>query len=134
MKGYLPQKYRDNVSQKRVESAWRSVAPHYHSKRQTDTVRHVNSVPCRADYFGHKLHVDQNEKLEMYGVVHVVAIDGHSCYITFGAGMPRKNNKVIYISKSTGYFSCTYRICLVSLFWRNISTFFIIVSYLMIKS
>ena len=61
-----------------------------------DTARHVNSVPYRADYFGHKLHVNQNEKLEKYGVVHIVAIDGHSRYITFGAAMPRKNNKVIY--------------------------------------
>ena len=133
MKGYLAQRYRDNVSQKRVENALRSVAPHYHSKRQTDTVWHVNSIPYRADYFGHKLHVYQNEKLEMYGVVHVVAIDGHARYITFGAGMPRKNNKVIY-TEVYRLFIFTYHTCLVSLFWRNISTFFIIVSYLMIKS
>ena len=96
MKGYQAQKYRVNVSQKRVANALRSVAPHYHARRQTDTARHVNSVPYGADYFGHKLHVDQNEKLEMYGVVHVVAINDHSRYITFGATMPRKSNKVIY--------------------------------------
>ena len=96
MKGYLALKYRVNVSQKRAANALRSVVPHYHSRRQTDTARRVNSVPYRADYFGHKLHVDQNEKLEIYGVVHVVAIDGYSRYITFGATMPRKNNKVIY--------------------------------------
>ena len=77
MKGYLRQKYKVNVSQNIVANA-RSVAPNYHARRQTDTVRHVNSVPYRADYFGHKLHVDQIELLEMYGVVHVVAIDGHS--------------------------------------------------------
>ena len=96
MKGYLAQKYKINVSQKRVAIALRSVAPNYHARRQTDTARHVNSVPYRTDYFGHKLHVDQNEKLEMYGVVHVVAIDSHSRYITFEATMPRKSNKVIY--------------------------------------
>ena len=90
IKGYLAQKYRVNVSQKRVANALRSVAPHYHSRRQADTARHVKT------YFGQKLHVDQNEKLEIYGVVHVVAIDGHPRYITFGATMPRKNNKVIY--------------------------------------
>ena len=105
MKGYLAQKYRVNVSQKRVANALRSVAPHYHSRRQTDTARHVNSVPYRADYFGHKLHVDQNEKLEIYGVVHVVAIDGYSRYITFGATMPRKNNKVIYAEVYRLFFS-----------------------------
>ena len=96
MKGYLAQKYKVNVSQKRVANVLRSVAPNYHARRQTDTARHVNSVPYRADYFGHKLHVDQNEKLEMYGVAHVVAINGQSHYITFTATMPRKNNKVIY--------------------------------------
>ena len=48
------------------------------------------------DYFGNKLHKDQNEKLEMYGVVYVVAIDGQSSYITGGATIPKKNNKVIY--------------------------------------
>lgn len=39
--------------------------------------------------------MNQNEKLEMYGVVHVVAIDGHSHFITCGAAMPMKSNKVI---------------------------------------
>ena len=48
------------------------------------------------EYFGNKLHKDQNEKLEMYGVVYVVAIDGWSRYITSGATMAKKNNKVIY--------------------------------------
>ena len=105
MKGYLAQKYRVNVSQKRLANALRSVAPHCHSRRQTDTARHVNSVPYRAGYFGHKRHVDQNEKLEMYGVLHVVAIDCHSWYITFGATMPRKNNKVIYAEVYRLFFS-----------------------------
>ena len=104
MRGYLAQKYRVNVRQKRVANTLRSVAPHYHSRRQADTARHVNLVPYRADYFGHKLHVDQNEKLEMYGDVHVVAIDSHSRYITFGATMPIKNNKVIYAEIYTSFF------------------------------
>ena len=69
----VQQKYGVNVSQKRVENALRSVSPHYHARRQTDIEQRVNSVPYRADYFGHKLHVDQNEKLETYGVVPVVA-------------------------------------------------------------
>jgi len=36
----------------------------------------TNPVPYHADYFGHKLHIDQNEKLVMYGVTHVTAVDG----------------------------------------------------------
>ena len=51
MKGYLAQKYKINVSQKRVAIALRSVAPNYHARRQTDTARHVNSVPYRNGLF-----------------------------------------------------------------------------------
>jgi len=58
--------------------------------------RAVNLIPYRADYFGHKLHIDQNEKLVMYGVTHVAAIDGHSRYILATSTMPIKNNIVIY--------------------------------------
>ena len=62
------------------------------------TAQHVNSVSYKADYFGHKLYVDQNGKLEIYGFVHVAAIDGHSRY-----------NK-LYMPNSTGYLVfCTYR-------------------------
>ena len=96
MKGHLAQKHKVNVTQKKVGNALRSVALNYHARHQTDTARHVNSVPYRADYFGYKLHVDQNEKFEIYGLMHVVAIDGHYRYITFGVTVPRKNNKVIY--------------------------------------
>ena len=82
MKGYLAQKYKVNISQKRLADVLKAVAPNYHVRRQTDTARQTNIIPYRADYFGHKLYVDQNKKLEMYGVVHVVATGGHSRYIT----------------------------------------------------
>jgi len=42
------------------------------------------------------MHMDQNEKLIMYGVTHVAAIDGHSRFVIGGATMPVKNNLVIY--------------------------------------
>ena len=29
-------------------------------------------------YFGHKLHIDQNEKLIMFGFTHFIAVDGYS--------------------------------------------------------
>ena len=38
----------------------------------------LNPLPYRAMYFGEKLHLDQNEKCVMFGVTHVVAIDGYS--------------------------------------------------------
>ena len=72
------------------------VAPNYHARQQMDTVCQTNTIPYRADYFGQKLHVDENKKMEIYGVVHVVTIDMHSHYITCGATMPRKNSKKIY--------------------------------------
>ena len=58
-----------------------------------------------ADYFG--LHLDQNEKLVMYGVTHVVSIDGHSRFITAHSTMPIKNNEVIY-EEITGLFRILY--------------------------
>ena len=135
MKGYLAQKYKVNVSQKRVANALRSVAPNYHARRQTDTARHVNSVPYWGDYFGHKLYVDQNEKLEIYGVVHVVAIDGHSRYMTFGATMPRKNNKVI-CAEVYSLFTVLFlsHLFCVTIFDGTLVSFLIMVSYLIIKS
>ena len=53
-------------------------------------------LKSKADYFGHKLHVDQNEKLVMYGVTHVVARDGYSRMITGYTTMAIKNNLTIY--------------------------------------
>ena len=96
MKGYLKHQYKQNVSEKRVGKALSKVSPIYHQKRVTNTARLVNPIPYRADYFGHKLHMDQNEKLGFYGVTHVAAIDGHSKFVTAATTMPIKNNIVIY--------------------------------------
>lgn len=41
-------------------------------------MRAVKPIPYRADYFGSKLHVEQNEKLEMCGVIMLVEIDTDS--------------------------------------------------------
>ena len=51
---------------------------------------------CIARYFGHKLHLDQNEKLIHYGVTYVLARDGYSGKIVGAAIMQRKNNEIIY--------------------------------------
>ena len=56
----------------------------------------MNPIPYHAGYFGHKLHMDQNEKLAMFGVTHVIAIDGYSSCIVGHSTMPKKNNIIIY--------------------------------------
>ena len=66
------------VSEVSVGKSVRTVNPGYHSIRCTVTACLMNPVPYHADYFGHKLHIDQNEKLAMYGVTHIEAVDGFS--------------------------------------------------------
>ena len=70
--------------------------PSNHQQKKEGTFCQVNPIPYRAYYFGHKMHFDQNEKLVMYGVTHVVSVDGHSRFITGAYTMPMKNNLVIY--------------------------------------
>ena len=47
---------------------------------------------CTIENFGEKLHMDQNEKLVMFGVTHVCAIDVYSGKIVEFESMPVKNN------------------------------------------
>lgn len=96
MTGYLAQKHGKRFGDKRVGRALAQACPQHHARRKNDTAKMLNPIPYRADYFGHKLHVDQNEKLVMYGVTHVVSIDGHSRFITASSTMPIKNNEIIY--------------------------------------
>ena len=84
------------VCQLRVGKSLQRVNPGYHRHRQNRTHRSTNPVSYRSDYFGEKLHIDQNEKLVMFGVTHVCAIDGHSGRIVGFATMPIKNNILIY--------------------------------------
>ncbi|CAH3033724.1 unnamed protein product [Porites lobata] len=80
----------------RVGQALKRVNPRQHHERQTSITRHLNPVPYYAEYFGHKLHLDQNEKLIRYGVTEVIAVDGYSSFITATSVMPLKNNITIY--------------------------------------
>ena len=59
-------------------------------------VRNRNPIPYYASHYGHKLHIDQNEKLGMFGVTHVIAVDGFSSFIVRYCSMPYKNNLTIY--------------------------------------
>jgi hypothetical protein len=64
-----------NVGERRIGRSLAKVVPEYHNQRKNRAEQQTNPVPYSAEYFGHKLHVDQNEKLVMYGVVHVCAIE-----------------------------------------------------------
>ena len=96
IKGYLKHNFDMDVGERRVNESLKILFPCHHEKRKNGTAKKLNPIPYRADYFGHKLHIDQNEKLVNYGVTHVAAIDGHSRFVVAGTSMPIKNNLLIY--------------------------------------
>ena len=80
----------------RVGQALKRVNPRQHHERQTSITRHLNPVPYYAEYFGHKFHLDQSEKLIRYGVTEVIAVDGYSSFTTATSVMLLKNNIAVY--------------------------------------
>ena len=85
MTGYLRQKLGTAISQNPVGAALAKVHPGNHRKRQNKSEKQTNPILYRADYFGHKLHLDQNEKLV---ITYVVAINGHSCFVVAASTSP----------------------------------------------
>ncbi|KAK0139801.1 hypothetical protein N1851_023290 [Merluccius polli] len=83
------------ASEGRVGKVLRKMHPPYHAEHESSS-RNLNPVPYNADYLGHKIHVDQNEKLVMFGVTHVMAIDIYSKKVVGHCTMPIKNNVTIY--------------------------------------
>jgi len=96
MTGHLRHSRGLRVGVNRVGQPLKRFNPQYHRERQTSTTRHFNPVAYYAEYFGHKLHLDQNEKLIPYGLREVIVVDGYSSFITAKSVMPLKNNLVIY--------------------------------------
>lgn len=84
------------VSQRRVAASLQRVAPLEYASRHFTTHRLLNPVSYRADHFGEKLHLDQNEKVAMFGVTHVLAVDGYSRKIVGFITVPKKNSAVVY--------------------------------------
>ena len=80
----------------RVGRVLAEVCSQHHTQRKTNTGKFLNLFPYHADYFGHKRHIDQNEKLVVYGVKHVLAIDCHSRFIAAFLTMPVKDDAIIY--------------------------------------
>ncbi|XP_064383624.1 uncharacterized protein LOC135351363 isoform X2 [Halichondria panicea] len=86
------------VSEKRVSESLQRVAPLQYDQRRNDTLDRTNPLQYSALHFGHKLHIDQNEKITMFGATHIVARDGYSGKIIAYCTMPVKNNLAIYDS------------------------------------
>ena len=95
MKGFLASKG-IRVGQRQIAAVMPYCNPTYHRRRQANTAKLLNPIPYYASYFGNKLHVDQNEKMVMYGVTHICAVDGFSGKIVAFASMPLKNTVEIY--------------------------------------
>ena len=76
--GYIKHKTNLTIAEEQVGVAIKNIFSRNVESRRQSTSRAVNPIPYRDDYFGHKRHIDQIEKLGMYGVTHVAAIDGHS--------------------------------------------------------
>ena len=84
------------VSQRRLAASMYRVAPLQYASRRHNTNRLLNPLPYRAHHFGEKLHLDQNEKCAMFGVTHVLAIDGFSRKIVGFVTIPKNNSMVVY--------------------------------------
>ena len=95
MCGYL-RSHGITVSEIRVGQSLKQIDPLHHGSRSLITYRSINPRVYQADYFGHKVHIDQSEKLVMFGVTHVAAIDGYSGRIVGFVSMPIKSNEIIY--------------------------------------
>jgi len=79
MKGYLQSKG-FKVSESRVAKSLQCVAPEQYESRRQNTLDRVNPVGYVALYFGHKLHIDQNEKLKNH-ICNVERCVGWSCIL-----------------------------------------------------
>ena len=71
-----------SILEKKVGNVLKKIYPSTQAEWCMQAGRSFNPKIYKADYFGHELHVDQNEKPVMYGVTHVVARDGYSRKIT----------------------------------------------------
>ena len=84
------------IGEQRVRQSLVRATPTYSIQRRNYSYHQFNPIPYYAEYHGHKLHIDQNEKLIHFGVTHVAASDGYSGKILDIVTMPIKNNLLIY--------------------------------------
>ena len=91
------------VSENRIRIALQAVHPDYHRMRLNGASRSLNPQPYQAAYFGEKLHIDQNEKLVMFGVICQHASEKPCTDISTLVQVNSCTNWKLYIS----YFSTT---------------------------
>ena len=98
------------IAEQRIGESLHRVDPMHHTLRRNITNRSINPQIYKANYFGHKLHIDQNEKLTMFGATHVCAIDGYSSKIVGFVSMPIKSNEIIYenLYRYCNFTTCTW--------------------------
>ena len=70
-----------------MEGVLAEVCSQHHAQRKTNTAKFFNLF---------KRHMDQNEKLVVYRVKHILAIDCHSRFIVAFLTMSIKNDAIIY--------------------------------------
>ena len=83
------------VSQRRISKSLQRVALIEFDARRREILEKNNPIPYYAPYFGCKIHMDQNEKLQYYGCTHVVMINGCSRMVCGFGTMEIKNPIVI---------------------------------------
>ena len=71
LKGYLTGVKGVQVSERRLRLLMPANAPQAHHSRQQNSQEQTNPAMYTARYYGHKLHLDQNEKLIHYCVTYV---------------------------------------------------------------
>ena len=84
------------VSEGKVRQSLKRLDPASHQIRHETAGRLLNPKCYNADYFGYKVHMDQNKKLKIFGVAHIMARDGYSGMIVAFSTMAVKNNFIIY--------------------------------------
>uniref|UniRef100_A0A1X7V6H7 Uncharacterized protein n=1 Tax=Amphimedon queenslandica TaxID=400682 RepID=A0A1X7V6H7_AMPQE len=106
LNGYL-QSRGITIGEHMLSTSLQQVGPDAYRNRTHCTTDPTNPRPYFAQNFGHKLHLDHNKTLQMYGDTHALAIDGFSgktiAYVTAAI---KKN--LLFMGKFGGMALCVF--------------------------
>ena len=85
-----------SIGRRKVSRYQKQFAPTAVADRRERAQTSFNPLRYWAHSFGHKIHIDENEKLVEFGVTHVYAVDGYSRMCVAALSSPVKNNVLIY--------------------------------------
>ncbi|KAK2836228.1 hypothetical protein Q7C36_014097 [Tachysurus vachellii] len=74
----------------------------------------------QVSYMGHKIHMDQNEKLAMFGVTHVLAIDGFSKKVELLTSHRHNQERRPYLQ--TSYTRVQFRKSYIERIWPEVNS------------